>query len=157
MNNTGVTFNMPQPEYDVIVIGAGPAGSAVATLLAREGQRVLIVERDEFPRFKVGESLIPATFGTLERLGVLDELKTSPFPKKYSVQFYSPSGKASAPFYFSETEPEEQAQTWQVLRSEFDLMLLENAKKSGVDSGVISARAWRGSARRASAPGRDSG
>lgn len=123
----------PTPDYDVIVIGAGPAGSAVATFLAREGQRVLIVERDKFPRFKVGESLIPATFSSLERLGVLDQLKTSPFPKKYSVQFYSQSGKASAPFYFSETETEEQAQTWQVLRSEFDQMLLDNAKQSGVE------------------------
>ena len=119
-------------EHDVIVIGGGPAGSAAATLIAQAGYEVLLLERHETPPFKVGESLIPASYETLGRLGMLDELRRSHFPKKYSVQFYSGNGNASAPFYFSETDASERSQTWQVLRSEFDGMLLDNADEHGV-------------------------
>ncbi len=124
---------LQEQPYDVIVIGGGPAGSAVATLVARQGHRVLLLERDPHPCFKVGESLIPASYWTFERLGMLEKLKASHFPKKYSVQFYSQSGKASAPFYFYENDPHESSMTWQVLRSEFDEMLLENAREKGVE------------------------
>ncbi len=119
-------------KHDVIVVGGGPAGSAAATLVAQAGFDVLLLERNETPPFKVGESLIPATYETLERLGMLDDLRRSHFPKKYSVQFFSGSGRASSPFYFSETDPSERSQTWQVLRSEFDGMLLDNADDHGV-------------------------
>jgi flavin-dependent dehydrogenase len=123
----------PPNDFDVIVIGGGPAGSAAATLIAQGGHRVLQLERDAEPTFKVGESLIPATFGPLQRLGLIDKLQASNFPKKHSVQFYSSKGGASAPFYFRETESEETAQTWQVLRREFDEMLLQNARDNGVE------------------------
>ena len=119
--------------YDTIVIGGGPAGSTVATLVAEQGHRVLLLEREAEPTFKIGESLIPATYWTFQRLGMLEKLRTSHFPQKYSVQFYSRTGKASAPFYFSQTNPHESAMTWQVLRSEFDEMLLDNAKEKGVE------------------------
>ena len=119
--------------HDVVVIGGGPAGSTTATLVAEQGHDVLLLERDKEPRFRIGESLMPATYETFERLGVLDKLKASPFPKKYSVQFYSQSGKASAPFYFFESDPHERSTTWQVLRSEFDPMLRENARQKGVE------------------------
>ncbi len=122
-----------QENYDVIVIGGGPAGSTAATLIAQNGQRVLLLERDAEPTFKIGESLIPATYWTFKRLGMLNRLRKSHFPQKYSVQFYSRSGKASAPFYFFETNPHESSVTWQVLRSEFDQMLLDNASENGVD------------------------
>ncbi len=122
-----------QENYDVIVIGGGPAGSTAATLIAQNGQRVLLLERDAEPTFKIGESLIPATYWTFKRLGMLNRLRKSHFPQKYSVQFYSRSGKASAPFYFFETNPHESSVTWQVLRSEFDQMLLDNAMENGVD------------------------
>lgn len=122
-----------QENYDVIVIGGGPAGSTAATLIAQNGQRVLLLERDAEPTFKIGESLIPATYWTFKRLGMLNRLRRSHFPQKYSVQFYSRSGKASAPFYFFETNPHESSVTWQVLRSEFDQMLLDNAMENGVD------------------------
>ena len=122
-----------QENYDVIVIGGGPAGSTAATLIAQNGQRVLLLERDAEPTFKIGESLIPATYWTFKRLGMLNRLRRSHFPQKYSVQFYSRTGKASAPFYFFETNPHESSVTWQVLRSEFDQMLLDNATENGVD------------------------
>ena len=119
--------------YNTIVIGGGPAGSTVATLVSEHGHRVLLLEREAEPKFKIGESLIPATYWTFKRLGMLEKLRTSHFPQKYSVQFYSRSGKASTPFYFFQTNPHESAVTWQVLRSEFDEMLLENAKEKGVE------------------------
>ena len=119
--------------YDIIVIGGGPAGSTVATLVAEQGHRVLLLEREVEPKFKIGESLIPATYWTFKRLGMLEKLRASHFPQKYSVQFYSRSGKASSPFYFFQTNPHESAVTWQVLRSEFDEMLLDNATEKGVE------------------------
>ena len=119
--------------YDVIVIGGGPGGSTAATLVTEKGHRVLLLERDKSPKFKVGESLMPATYWTFQRLGVIEKLKDSHFPEKYSVQFYSGSGKASAPFYFYRNDPHESSMTWQVLRSEFDQMLLENAQDKGAE------------------------
>ena len=120
-------------EYDVIVVGGGPAGSSTATMVAQAGHRVLLLEREKFPRFQIGESLMPATYWTLERLGLLDQMECSHFPKKQSVQFFSKGGRGSVPFYFSETEPGPSAQTWQVDRAEFDQMLLENARAKGVE------------------------
>ena len=121
------------PNHDLIVIGGGPAGSTVATLVAEQGHRVLLLEREAEPKFRIGESLIPATYWTFKRLGMLEKLRASHFPQKYSVQFYSRTGKASSPFYFFQTNPHESAITWQVLRSEFDEMLLNNAKEKGVE------------------------
>jgi flavin-dependent dehydrogenase len=117
--------------FDVIVIGAGPAGSAAAALLADQGMRVALIEREKFPRYHIGESLIPFTCHPLKRLGLLDTMRKSEFVKKYSVQFVSPSGKASQPFYFASRYEAEVAQTWQVLRSEFDQMLMEHARARG--------------------------
>ena len=132
------TDTVQNKNYDVIVIGGGPGGSTTATLTAGNGHRVLLLERDKLPQFKVGESLMPATYWTFKRLGVIEKLKASHFPKKYSVQFYSSSGKASVPFYFFRNDPHESSMTWQVLRSEFDQMLLENAQEKGaqVERGV---------------------
>jgi len=117
--------------FDAIVIGAGPAGSTASAIMAEQGLRVLTLEREKFPRYHIGESLLPFTCFPLKRLGLLDKMKQSPFVKKYSVQFVSPSGKASQPFYFSTRYEPEVAQTWQVLRSEFDQMLMENARAKG--------------------------
>jgi flavin-dependent dehydrogenase len=121
------------PDYDVLIIGAGPAGSTCAALLAEHGHRVLVLEREKFPRYHIGESLLPFTYYPLKRLGLIDKMRHSAFVKKYSVQFVSPSGKASQPFYFSTRYEADVAQTWQVLRSEFDLLLLENAREKGAE------------------------
>jgi flavin-dependent dehydrogenase len=119
--------------YDVIVIGGGPAGSTAATLVARAGHDVLLLDRERFPRYRLGESLMPATYWTLSRLGVLDKVKNSGFPRKYSVQFFSKSGRSGTPFYFRDTEPHDSSQTWQVDRAGFDQMLLDNAREAGVE------------------------
>jgi flavin-dependent dehydrogenase len=119
-------------ELDVLIIGAGPAGCAAASLLAEKGRRVLVIEREKFPRYHIGESLLPFTYQPLKRLGLLDRMRSSAFVKKYSVQFVSPSGKSSQPFYFfNRYDRNTVAQTWQVLRSEFDQMLMENARAKG--------------------------
>jgi flavin-dependent dehydrogenase len=124
---------MSKPEYDAIVIGGGPGGSTASALLAEHGRRVLLLERERFPRYHIGESLIPYTWFTLNRLGVLDWLRQSACPKKYSVQFVSITGRVSQPFYFFQTIEHECSLTWQVLRSEFDQMLLDNARAKGVE------------------------
>lgn len=117
---------------DVVIIGAGPAGCSAAALLADAGRDVLVVEREKFPRYHIGESLIPFTFGPLERIGLLPKMRASAFVKKFSVQFVQPSGKASQPFYFYDRyDRGTVAQTWQVLRSEFDQTLLDNARAKG--------------------------
>jgi flavin-dependent dehydrogenase len=117
---------------DVLVIGGGPAGTTTSTLLAQKGVRVQLFERERFPRFHIGESLIPETYWVLKRLNMLEPMRASPFVKKYSVQFVNQHGKVSEPFYFMEHKPHECSQTWQVLRSEFDQMMLDNARKHGV-------------------------
>jgi flavin-dependent dehydrogenase len=119
--------------YDVIVIGGGPAGATVGTLVAQKGWRTLILERTRFPRFHIGESLMPDTYWAFRRLGMLDKLRNSDFVRKYSVQFVNASGRESAPFYFDEVNPHESSQTWQVLRSQFDQMMLDNAAEHGAE------------------------
>src|SRR3954452_1882609 len=116
---------------DVVVIGGGPAGSTASALIAQQGYRVELFERERFPRFHIGESLIPETYWVLKRLGMLPKMQQSPFVKKYSVQFINSRGKMSAPFYFWDNKPHECSQTWQVIRSEFDQMMLENAREHG--------------------------
>ena len=116
----------------VVVVGGGPAGSTASALLAQKGIRVELIERERFPRFHIGESLIPETYWVLKRLKMLDKMKASHFVKKHSVQFVNASGKVSTPFYFFDNKPHECSQTWQVVRSEFDEMMLGNAAEQGV-------------------------
>jgi flavin-dependent dehydrogenase len=120
-----------EKHFDAIVIGGGPAGSSAAAILGEKGHRVLVLEREKFPRYHVGESLLPFTFFPLQRLGLVEKMRASQFQKKYSVQFISPSGRASQPFYFNTRYNEDVSQTWQVLRSEFDEMLLNHARERG--------------------------
>ncbi len=118
-------------EVDGVVIGGGPAGATVATLVALEGHSVAIFEREQFPRFHIGESLMPETYGTFQKLGFLERLRESASPVKGSVQFVSASGKESRPFYFFERNDHESSYTWQVDRAWFDSALLDNAVEKG--------------------------
>jgi flavin-dependent dehydrogenase len=121
-------------EYQAIIIGAGPAGTSAAAILAEYGHRVLIIEREKFPRYHIGESLIPFTYAPLARLGMTERMKRTGFMKKYSVNFVQTDGKRSQPFYFfTRYDKETIAQTYQVVRSEFDQMMLENALEKGAE------------------------
>lgn len=124
---------MSSSQPHVIVIGGGPSGSTVSTLIAQKGYRVRLFERERASRFHIGESLIPQTYWVLERLNMLPKMKSSHFIKKYSVQFVGSSGRLSEPFYFLDHKPHESSQTWQVRRSEFDELMLKNAAEHGVD------------------------
>ena len=95
---------------------------------------MLVLEREKFPRYHIGESLIPFTFGPLERIGMIPKMRQSCFVKKYSVTFVTQDGRRSQPFYFfTRYDRNTIAQTWQVLRSEFDQMLLDNAREKGAE------------------------
>ncbi len=117
--------------YDAIVVGAGPAGSTTAALLAEKGHDVLVVEKEKFPRYHVGESLMPFCYFPLERLGLIDTLMESANPRKYCVQFVRQDGFLSQPFYFFQHFDHPSSTTWQVWRSEFDKMILDKARSNG--------------------------
>jgi flavin-dependent dehydrogenase len=121
-------------QFDAVIIGGGPAGASAGAILAEYGHRVLVLEREKFPRYHIGESLIPFTYAPLERIGMIPKMKQSHFVKKYSVSFVQPDGRASQPFYFfTRYDRETVAQTWQVLRSEFDQLMLDNAREKGAE------------------------
>jgi len=124
---------MPEPETDVIIIGGGPAGSATAAMLALSGARVRLIERERFPRYSVGESLIPFCYYDLEKIGVLDAVRRAGFVRKVSVQFIRPDGSDTHPFYFDQHLTGEAAVTWQVDRGKFDAILLDHARSCGVE------------------------
>src|SRR5438105_6509542 len=116
----------PLDARDVIVIGGGPAGSTAASLLARQGHSVLLLEKERFPRDHVGESLLPFCFSLFENLGVREQMDRR-FVRKPGVRFLHRDGTTSTTWCFSHVIPDETYLSYQVNRAEFDLMLLENA------------------------------
>jgi flavin-dependent dehydrogenase len=118
--------SLPRAEFDVVVIGAGPGGATAATFLARAGLFVALVERDRFPRFHIGESLLPANLPVLDRLGVLDRIEAHGFLVKYGASIHDQESGLEHTFYFREGKPWPHY-SFEVSRAEFDKILLDHA------------------------------
>jgi flavin-dependent dehydrogenase len=118
--------------YDVAIIGGGPAGSAAAISLARMGRSVVIVEREKFPRFHIGESLLPYSMAAFDRLGIREKLDATAFPK-FGGEIATADGERTLKFYFKDGFQLRHQQSYQVQRAEFDQMLLDRAIECGAE------------------------
>lgn len=124
---------MPEPFYDAIIIGGGPGGSAAATFLARAAKRVLVLEKDRFPRFHIGESLLPYNRQLFEEMGVLPKLEAAGFPVKLGAQFHLGNARKSLKLVFRNGRFTRQTIAFQVERSVFDRLLLDHARECGAE------------------------
>src|SRR5204863_6004560 len=113
--------------YDVGIIGGGPAGSTAATLLGRAGRRVIVLEREKFPRFHIGESLLPFSMQTFDRLGVREKLDAT-FMPKYGGEITAACGTKGGRFYFKEGFRSKLDRSYQVTRREFDKLSLDHSR-----------------------------
>src|SRR6059058_4258178 len=118
--------------YDVAIIGGGPAGSTAATLLACAGRRVLVLERDKFPRFHIGESLLPFSTQTFDRLGVREKLDRTFLPK-FGGEIVAACGTRGVKFYFKDGFQSCRDRAYQVTRSDFDKLLLDHSHENGAE------------------------
>lgn len=117
--------------YDCLVIGAGPGGSTAAAIVAEQGHSTLLVERDEVPRFHVGESLMPEAYWIFERLGIVNDMQRVGFTKKNGVQFVSAGDKETKPFIFADHDDRDSNISWHVKRADFDKLLYDTAFNRG--------------------------
>jgi flavin-dependent dehydrogenase len=129
-----VSDRLPSDEAvcDVLVIGGGPAGSTVAPLLAEQGHRVVLIDKDRHPRFHIGESLLPANLPLLERLGVADEVRAIGMPKP-GAEFVSPWHDHAMSIAFADAWDKTMPRAYQVRRADFDDILIRNAARRGVE------------------------
>ena len=118
--------------YDVAIIGGGPAGSTAATLLARAGRRVIVFEREKFPRFHIGESLLPFSIQTFDRLGVREKLDRTFLPK-FGGEIMAACGTRGVKFYFKDGFRSQRDRAYQVTRSDFDKLLLDHSCENGAE------------------------
>ena len=118
--------------YDVAIIGGGPAGSTAATLLAKAGRRVIVFEREKFPRFHIGESLLPFSVQTFDRLGVREKLDRT-FMPKFGGEIVAACGTKGVKFYFKDGFRSQRDRAYQVTRSEFDKVLLDHSRENGAE------------------------
>jgi flavin-dependent dehydrogenase len=124
---------MREELYDVAIIGGGPAGSTAATLLARAQRRVVVFERDKFPRFHIGESLLPFSMKAFTRMGVQEKFLGAGFMKKFGGEFFSACRDEGVKFYFKDGYKSQTEYSFQVTRADFDKLLLDHATESGAD------------------------
>jgi flavin-dependent dehydrogenase len=124
---------MPDATYDVAIIGGGPAGSTAATLLARAGRQVIVCEREKFPRFHIGESLLPVSMKTFTRLGVHEKFEQAGFLRKYGGEMASACSEEGVKFYFKDGYRSQTETSYQVPRAEFDHVLLDHAAENGAE------------------------
>lgn len=128
MNNAST----PLPErVDAVVCGGGPAGSTFATLLARAGRSVVLFEREKFPRFHIGESLLPWNLPVLERIGALQKVREAGMQVKYGARFYHQGSEFTRPVVFANGIDSDHPSSFQVKRADFDKLLLDHSSESG--------------------------
>ena len=124
---------MSEDLYDVAIIGGGPAGSTAAALLGRAGRRVVVFERDKFPRFHIGESLLPFSMKAFTRLGLHEKFKAAGFMEKFGGEMYGACGDEGVKFYFEDGFRSQTDRSYQVTRAEFDKVLLDHAAENGAE------------------------
>ena len=119
--------------YDVAIIGGGPAGSTAAALLARAGRRVIVFEREKFPRFHIGESLLPFSMKAFTRLGLHEKFLRAGFMKKFGGEIVGACSESGTKFYFKDGYRSQTDHAYQVTRGDFDKVLLDHAVECGAE------------------------
>src|SRR5919198_3802161 len=119
--------------YDVAIIGGGPAGSTAAALLALAGRRVVVFEREKFPRFHIGESLLPFSMKAFTRMGLHEKFARAGFMKKFGGEMFGACSETGNKFYFKDAYRSQTDHAYQVTRADFDKLLLDHAAASGAE------------------------
>jgi flavin-dependent dehydrogenase len=120
-------------DFDFAVAGGGPAGSSAAISLAQHGHSVVLFERETFPRFHIGESLLSTANDAFAALGVTKQMESASFPAKWGARLFTHDGRSGRYVDFTDVREVTRPQTYQVCRAEFDRILLERAREVGVD------------------------